>query len=264
MLQTNTDPNILQLIEIARAEVGYMEKKNANNLDDKNANAGQNNYTKYARDLYPGLQGQPWCDIFVDWCFVKTFGKAQTLKLTGPFSAYTPTSAQWFKDKGQWHSRPKVGDLIFFKNSVRICHIGLVYKVAGNVVYTIEGNTSLGSQVIPNGGSVCYKQYDVDNSRIAGYGRPDYSLLKSKSRYEVGWNRDDRGWWYADTGNSYIKSSWKTINNHWYYFGEDGYAVTGLQVIDGKKYIFDNTINGEFECCMLKTDENGALSVATA
>ena len=42
MLQNNTDPNILQLIEIARAEVGYMEKKNANNLDDKNANAGQN------------------------------------------------------------------------------------------------------------------------------------------------------------------------------------------------------------------------------
>ena len=188
----------------------------------------------------------------------------ERLKLTGPFSAYTPTSAQWFKDKGQWHSRPKIGDLIFFKNSVRICHIGLVYKVAGNVVYTIEGNTSLGSQVIPNGGSVCYKQYGIDNSRIAGYGRPDYSLLKTKSRYEVGWNRDDRGWWYADTGNSYIKSSWKIINSHWYYFGEDGYAVTGLQVIDGKRYIFDNTINGEFECCMLRTDESGALSVATA
>lgn len=83
------------------------------------------------------------------------------------------------------------------------------------------------------------------------------------NKYVQGWNRDDRGWWYADTGNSYIKSSWKTINSHWYYFGEDGYAVTGLQVIDGKRYIFDNTINGEFECCMLKTDDSGALSVAT-
>ena len=232
MLQNNTDPNILKLIEIARAEVGYMEKKNANNLDDKNANAGQNNYTKYARDLYPGLQGQPWCDIFVDWCFVKAFGKAQTLKLTGPFSAYTPTSAQWFKDKRQWHSRPRVGDLIFFKNSVRICHIGLVYKVAGNDVYTIEGNTSLGSQVIPNGGSVCYKQYDIDNSRIAGYGRPDYSLLKTKSRYEVGWNRDDRGWWYVyDDHDNYHVNNAVRIGKNLYFFDTEGYCVKNPAVI---------------------------------
>ena len=263
MIQFGTDPNISQLIELAKTEVGYMEKRNESGLDDKTANAGQNNFTKYARDLYPNLQGQPWCDMFVDWCFVKTFGRSQTLKLLGPFSAYTPSSAQWFKDKGQWYSKPKVGDQIFFKNSVRICHTGLVYRAEGGMVYTIEGNTSLGSQVIPNGGSVCFKQYDMTNPRIAGYGRPDYSILKSENKYTVGWNRDDRGWWYADTGSNYVKSSWKIINNHWYYFDESGYAVTGLQVIDGKRYIFDNTINGEFECCMLKTSESGALYVAT-
>lgn len=262
MLQGNIDNNILQLIETAKAEVGYMEKKNSSNLDDKTVNAGKNNYTKYARDLYSDLQGQPWCDMFVDWCFTKTFGRSQTLKLLGPFSAYTPNSAQWFMDRNQWYNRPKVGDQIFFKLA-RICHTGLVYKVDGSTVYTIEGNTSLGAQVIPNGGNVCYKQYDINSSYIAGYGRPDYSILRSESRYKVGWNRDSRGWWYADTGNTYIKSSWRTINNHWYYFNEDGYAVTGLQVIDGKKYIFDNTISGEFECCMLKTDDSGALIVAT-
>ena len=42
-------------------------------------------------------------------------------------------------------------------------------------MYTIEGNTSAGEQVIPNGGAVCKKSYRLYNSRIAGYGRPDYS-----------------------------------------------------------------------------------------
>ena len=65
------------LIKIAKDEVGYLEKASNSNLDSKTANAGGNNYTKYARDLdnisgfYNGKkQGYPWCDCFVDWCFV--------------------------------------------------------------------------------------------------------------------------------------------------------------------------------------------------
>ena len=42
-----------KLINIARAEVGYLEKKSNKDLDSKTANAGSSNYTKYARDLYP-------------------------------------------------------------------------------------------------------------------------------------------------------------------------------------------------------------------
>ena len=264
MFLNGTDENILHLLETFKAEVGYLEKRDERALDSKTENAGRNNYTKYARDLFPALQGQPWCDMFCDWCFVKTFGKAQTLKLIGPFSAYTPTSAQWFKSRKQWYARPEFGDLIFFKNDVRIYHIGFVYKVSGDKVYTIEGNTSLGAEVIPNGGGVYYKEYALNNPRIAGYGRPDYSMLKREPRYRVGWNRDDRGWWYADTENSYLKSGWQNINGKRYYFGADGYAVVGIQSIGGKKYIFDDTISGEFECCLLVTDAEGALKVAKA
>ena len=90
------------------------------------------------------------------------------------FSGYTPTSAGYFKNKGQWHTTPKVGDIIFFKNSVRICHTGIVIMVSGDKVYTIEGNTSDGVEVIPNGGAVCAKSYKLNNSSIAGYGRPAY------------------------------------------------------------------------------------------
>ena len=176
--QTGVSPD--KVIEVAAGEVGYLEKKSAKQLDEKTANAGDANYTKYARDLYPNLQGQAWCDMFVDWCFVQAYGEATAKKLLGGFSAYTPDSAQYFKDRKQWHpSSPKKGDVIFFENSERICHTGIVYKVDSDTVYTIEGNTSAGEQVIPNGGAVCKKSYKLYNSRIAGYGRPDYTSTAS-------------------------------------------------------------------------------------
>ena len=56
-----------KIIEIAKVEVGYLEKKTKSSLDSKTDNTGSNNFTKYARDIYPSLQGQAWCDMFVDW-----------------------------------------------------------------------------------------------------------------------------------------------------------------------------------------------------
>ena len=109
-----------RLIGIAKAELGYLEKMSNDILDSKTGNAGSNNYTKYARDIYPSLQGQAWCDMFVDWCFVQAFGSVKAKQLLcGGFSAYTPTSAQYFKNKGQYHkSDPKPGDFFpqFVKN----------------------------------------------------------------------------------------------------------------------------------------------------
>jgi hypothetical protein len=42
---------VQNIIAIAEAEVGYLEKKSNANLDSKTANSGSNNYTKYSRDL---------------------------------------------------------------------------------------------------------------------------------------------------------------------------------------------------------------------
>ena len=50
-----------KLIQIANAEVGYLEKSSNSQLDSKTANAGTANYTKYWRDIKPEYQGQPWC-----------------------------------------------------------------------------------------------------------------------------------------------------------------------------------------------------------
>ena len=127
--------------------------------------------------MKPSYQGQAWCDCFVDWCFVQAYGKeaAQELECGGCGEYYTPTSAQYYKNKKQWYTSPKVGDQIFFRNSERICHTGIVINVKNGMVTTIEGNTSGASGVIANGGGVCQKEYSTSNSRIAGYGRPNYS-----------------------------------------------------------------------------------------
>ena len=164
---------ISKVIQIAEAEIGYLEKKTNANLNDKTKNAGSANYTKYG--AYFGMNPAQWCDLFVDWCFCMAYGKEVAKKLLGGFSAYTPTSAQYFKNMNCWYTNnPKIGDIIFYKNSTRICHTGLVYKVDNQYVYTIEGNTSGGSEVISNGGGCCKKKYLLTNSRIAGYGRPNY------------------------------------------------------------------------------------------
>lgn len=168
-----------KVLKIAEAEVGYLEKKTNSSLDEKTANAGYNNYTKYSRDLInmigsPYAQGVAWCDNFVDWCFIKAYGIENAKKLLGGWSAYTPTSAQYFRNEGRWFTSPQKGDVIFFKNNAGICHTGIVYDVDTLHVYTIEGNTSGANGVIANGGGVFKKSYLRLNSRIAGYGRPNY------------------------------------------------------------------------------------------
>ena len=165
--------NMEDMIRVALAEEGYLEKRTNDMLESKTANAGSNNYTKFGRDM--GCNGQPWCDAFVDWCFKKAYGTAEAKALLGGWSNYTPTSAQYFKNMHQWFTTPQRGDIIFFKNSQRICHTGIVLEVKNGRVYTIEGNTSGGSTLEANGGCVAKKNYPLGYNRIAGYGRPKYS-----------------------------------------------------------------------------------------
>jgi hypothetical protein len=89
-----------------------------------------------------------------------------------------------YKKMNAWYSSPQVGDQVFFKNSTRICHTGIVYAVDGSRVYTIEGNTTSAKGVVANGGCVAKKSYALNYSGIAGYGRPKYDKAK-KSLEEV-------------------------------------------------------------------------------
>lgn len=179
-----------KVIRTALAEVGYLEKASPANLYSMTENAGRNNYTKYACDMaryHAGIfaNGYAWCDTFVDWCFTQAYGSKKALELIHGWSAYTPTSAGYFKNARQWYTYPKRGDIIFFKDSSgTICHTGIVCDVEGGFVTTVEGNTSYESGVVPNGGAVANKRYSIKNSRIAGYGRPDYSLVRTAEERE--------------------------------------------------------------------------------
>lgn len=173
---------IEKVLSMAINEVGYIEKKSNANLDDKTANAGSNNYTKYARDLdnianfYNGKKnGYAWCAVFVDWCFVKALGVDRARELLcyskNSLGAGCSYSINYYKKNNRFvTSNPRKGDQIFFKQG----HTGLVYNVDNKKVYTIEGNTTKSKWVVSNGGQVCKKSYNLSDKSIIGYGRPDY------------------------------------------------------------------------------------------
>lgn len=168
-----------KIVALANSEVGYHEKASNASLDDKTANSGTGNYTKYARDLdaipnfYNGKKnGYAWCDIFVDWLFVKCFGAALAMQML-----YQPTysagagclySAQYYKQNGAFNNIPEVGNQIFFSYSTgEVSHTGIVVAVDGNTVTTVEGNSSDGTY---------RRTYNRNIGSIYGYGKPNYAL----------------------------------------------------------------------------------------
>lgn len=174
------------VVAVAAGEIGYLEKETNSQLDDKTANAGDENFTKYARDFdqkfpawYNGKKnGFAWCDVFVDWCFLTAFGYENALRLLcqpeRSCGAGCTYSLGYYRNRGQFHtSDPKPGDQIFFGNSISSSsHTGIVEKADGARVYTIEGNTS---------DRVARRSYALNDSKIIGYGRPAYDAETAPS-----------------------------------------------------------------------------------
>ena len=153
-----------RVIELARGELGNTELP-----------AGSNN-TKYGAAY--GLQGQPWCLIFLWWIF-REAGESAAF-FGGAKTASCGTLLRWYKAQGQTVpvSEVRPGDIVIlnFHGTQDTEHCGLVtcvYDSDGWIrfVDTIEGNTSkAGSQ--DNGGMVCEKtRYP---SQIVGVCRPKY------------------------------------------------------------------------------------------
>ena len=174
------DEAIKSVISLAEAEVGYHEKASNASLDDPTGNSGGANWTKYARDLdaipdyYNGKKnGYAWCDIFVDWCFVKCFGEEkgremlyQPKQSAGAGCLY---SAGYYKQNNAFHrTNPRLGDQIFFSYSAgEYSHTGIIVDVNGNTITTVEGNTS---------DSVGRRTYETSNRSIVGYGTPNWDI----------------------------------------------------------------------------------------
>lgn len=264
-----------RLIGIALGEVGYLEKSaeawkkyGKDCLYPKTDYAGSDNYTKYGYELHqvsPGVMDFPaaWCDTFVDWCFWMLCNrdpeKAQEM-LCGRFDDYTKNSVNLYIKAMRFFKTGQRSDQIFFSRNQLVSgvyHTGIVEKIEGGVVHTIEGNTSDAKGVIPNGGAVCRKSYLVTDPKIFGYGRPKFENTWH-------WLKVDGIWYYQDSDgrNSY---EWKLIsettdpnNKHWYYFNSIGQMQTGLHEINGNLYYLAET--GALEGALCITDDSGALA----
>jgi len=159
-----------KLLAVADSEVGYLEKRSNAQLDEKTANAGSGNFTKYWCDLKPSYQGLAWCYCFVSWC-LRRAGVGEDV---APNHYDCDAGMNWYKARGQFHATPQRGDLIYFGVPGDAQHVGIVRDVRSTRVYTYEGNTSGGSTMIANGGSVAAKDYALNYAKILGYGRPNY------------------------------------------------------------------------------------------
>lgn len=158
-----------KLLDTARRELNYHE--------------GYNNYIKYAQNSWDNqfygweLQNQPWCDVFVDWCFCETFGlqtgAAMTYQTVGSGSALCSASASFYEKNNAFYNYPQPGDQVFFFSSGDINHTGLVESVIGSGANwtsftTIEGNSN---------DQVARRTYNRGNNKVAGFGRPKWSLV---------------------------------------------------------------------------------------
>ena len=181
-----TESEIDAILNVARSWVGYLEK-NSNDFssyENKTANAGKSNWTRFGRihDLITkgsdkkSKDGLYWCAMFVISCVYES--KAGHVNTAQPLGSLNPRNdvIEWmkkelgplgglaacstwvsnFRKMGRVDNNPAKGAfVVFLDESNHAYHIGIVESVGPNGAYTtIEGNTSAGDGVIPNGGGV--------------------------------------------------------------------------------------------------------------
>jgi hypothetical protein len=152
-------PTVQEFLRVATAELGTVESP-----------AGSNR-TKYG--AWYGMNGVPWCAIWVDWCYVRCGGEDLRSLISRDW-AYTPAGVNGFKRKGWWYppSEARPGDIVFFDfrpGGDSIEHVGIVesVNVAARSMVTLEGNTS--GTDWANGGQVLRRTRGF--SLIPGVGR---------------------------------------------------------------------------------------------
>lgn len=160
----------------------YLEKRTNAYLDDFQKNAGYNNYTKFARDVdnwgQPGCQAQPWCAEYQFWKLAKVLGITKALQIMGGGFYNCVSITNWAKKNGTWHSTPKDGALVIFRDG---SHVGSVRSYSNTYIYTNEGNTSSAAGVIANGGSCRNKRYLRSDPVIDGYVWIDWGEEKASA-----------------------------------------------------------------------------------
>lgn len=182
---TLTGDQVTDVLAIALSQLGYHEGDSEKDMDGLNP-SGVRDFVEY-NVLYGKVDNQQgngvshgysWCASFVNWCL-------RQARVSVEASAAAEISCRrWlakcktagiYKDKKGYV--PQAGDLIFFKDAdseVTSTHIGIVLTSNGKKVYTVEGNTSDGSEFSRDGNYVTTKKYALNSDYIVGYASPKY------------------------------------------------------------------------------------------
>jgi hypothetical protein len=154
-----------RLISVATSQLGAHEEP------------ASSNRTIYG--AWYGLDGNPWCAMFVSWAFCQALGSSPFPASTSKGFAYCPSGASWFVRNGHWRDKsvtPEPGWVVFFDfpgdGIGRISHVGIVTDtLSDGRVATVEGNTNAaGSRT---GGTVL-THHRSQAGGIAGYGALDF------------------------------------------------------------------------------------------
>ncbi|MFN8611997.1 MAG: CHAP domain-containing protein [Vulcanimicrobiota bacterium] len=143
-------PGAQGALDRARSMIGLNEHSNTAAINKVTEESGINSSTT------------PWCAAFAI-NILKDAGILDTSGLKNP--NYCPEIVSWAKQKGIWmerNSTPKPGDAILFdwEGDGTSDHIGIVEKVEGGKITTIEGNSS---------DSVKRNSYEIGSSKILGF-----------------------------------------------------------------------------------------------
>jgi hypothetical protein len=164
--------SVEKVLASAKAEVdaGYRE--------------GANNDTKFGK--WYGMNNQPWCAMYVSWCFKEAELSNIIAASTKKGFASCDAGLKWFAKKGQVVpvGQAKAGDIAFFQfdDDAMADHVGIVYKNDGKgTLWVYEGNTSgdtKGSQSNGDGAFLKKRAYKL----IMGIARPAYPATPVASK----------------------------------------------------------------------------------
>ena len=150
----------MSVVDIAKSQLNYRETGN--------------NDTIYGK--WFGLNNQPWCAMFVSWCYDQAGLVSKVAAQTKKGFASCDAGLKWFTKKNKIVpvGQAQAGDLVFFQfdKDAQADHVGICASNDGKgFLMVYEGNTSSdskGSQ--SNGDGVFLKKRSY--SLIMGVARP--------------------------------------------------------------------------------------------
>lgn len=141
-------------VEIARTQLGIHESPG-----NKNTGPQVDEYLKSV-GLGPGYS---WCMAFVYWCYGEA---AKQLGVVNPLAKTGGVLDQWNRRRLHFgYVQPMPGDIFIMDFGKGLGHTGLITKVEGLWIYTIEGNSN--DEGSREGYEVCQRRRNVD--KIKGY-----------------------------------------------------------------------------------------------